>query len=177
MQKVTSRLGKMVPYSFLLVNSISTWSVSDGIPYISATPTYLIGNRCYAVSIDNGKAFTDANYFSTIFQGILQSKLSGLDEEIMEEFRAPVQPYYYKYKTDIGMERVINDELAMALGFMRDYNRNYFCISWNTDLGYFVEALCTKTKSELETEYANYPIIIQRLNILREIIDNLGVNL
>jgi hypothetical protein len=182
--KLTPRLGKAVPYSFLLVDSITRWDDADGdgelaivskrkVPY----PTYVIGSRCYAVSLNGGKAFTDDTYFDLIFTQIVSDKLSHSSSEKLTKFYSYGEKYYGEYKDDLGYKlgySDLNDSIAKTMGFWEDHNYDFFGVK-KYDLQNFQNAIFKYSVAEVEQMYAGFPLVVEKFKLLREVVEEMGV--
>lgn len=181
--QLTARLGKAIPYSMLVVDSITMWTYSNGVlkkvkksSYSGTDPNPLIviGERCYAISLNGGKAYTDKTYFNSLFVKIVADKISKLGSSVLSSFYSYCDKYYGEYKDDLGYEEVYNDEAARKLGYWQDWNK-YFFPSKENDLKMFETAICSYTTAQVEKDYADYPIVIEKFKILKAIAVSIGV--
>lgn len=184
-EKLAKRLGKAVPYSFLIVDSITTWVNNNGVLEILQEdswdgtvphPTQVLGTRCYAVSTSGDTGFQDPNYFTTIFSQIVLNKLRRLNPDKLSKFYSYGESYYQVDKSDLGMEYAVNDSIARSLGFWQDYNYYYLALK-DTDLEYFSNAACTYSESEVKEMMAAFPIVIERFELIRNVIKSMGIKL
>lgn len=187
-EQVISRLGSLLPYSVLLVNGISQWQKENGEWVLTEEdsyygtnphPMYRLGARCYVFSIENGKAFEQANFFGDVLLDIVKSKISSKGEAFLSEFRAFVNNYdelTSNYKDDLGYELGKNDDLARSLGFLKD-NGYYFFPSSKQDLNAYLTAVFDYSVDEFEETFAQYPICIARFKWMRDKVLELGVKL
>jgi len=184
-EKLAKRLGKAVPYSFLIVDSITTWTNNNGVleivPEYSWSgavphPTQVLGTRCYVVSTSGDTGFQDANYFTTIFSQIVLNKLRRLNPDKLSKFYSYGESYYQVDKTDLGLEHGVNDSIARSRGFWQDYNYYYLALK-DTDLEYFSNAVCTYSESEVKEMMAAFPIVVERFELLRNVIKSMGIKL
>lgn len=179
-EKLAARLGKAVPYSFLLVDSITTWKNNNGVWKIAngyldiPHPIQLLGTRCYAISTNGNQGFEDKDYFTTIFKKIVVSKLLRLSGNKLSSFYSYGEQYYLVDKFYLDIPRGLNDSLARSKGFWKDENYYYFAYKQN-DLEYFSDAVCTYSPSEVESLMGEYPLVIEKFNIIREIIKSMGI--
>lgn len=180
-EKLAVRLGKAVPYSFLIVDSITTWKNNNGIWEIAngyldiPHPIQILGTRCYAISTNGDTGYNDEDYFTTIFKEIVLNKLQRLSADKLSVFYSYGENYYQVDKQDLDFPREVNDSLARSLGFWKDENKYYLAYK-QSDLGYFSDAASTYSPSEVEKMMVGYPLVIERFNILREIIKSMGIN-
>lgn len=183
--KIAKVLGKGSPYSILVVDSIYTWTYSDGRRQLATVSSwsdellvnkYLNGTRCIAVCLWNGEAFKDDSYFQDVIQDVVYSKLSHIDQAKLKEFYSTGLPYYQAYKGDLGYPYVVDDDLARSLGFWADYNA-YFLALKSDDLRKFSDAVCTYSLEEVQEMMQDYPLVIKRFEMIRNILLSLGINL
>ncbi len=182
-EKLAERLGKAVPYSFLIVDSITTWENNNGVweivvPYyysdVEAHPIQILGTRCYAISTNGDTGYQDEDYFTTVFKKIVLNKLERLSGDKLSAFYSYGEKYYQVGKTEFDIPYGVDDHLARTHGFWKDYNYYYFAMR-HFDLEYFTDAVCTYSPSEVEEMMAGYPLVIERFNLLREIIKSMGI--
>nr|WP_320057599.1 hypothetical protein [uncultured Bacteroides sp.] len=181
-EKLAVRLGKAVPYSFLIVDSITTWRNNNGMweivpTYLSGVtphPTQVLGTRCYAISTSGDTGYEDEDYFVSIFKQIVLNKLQRLSADKFSLFYSYGENYYGVDKLDLDFPREVNDSLARSLGFWKDYNSYYFAFQ-QYDLEDFSNAVCTYSPSEVNEMMAEYPLVIEKFNVLREIIKSMGI--
>lgn len=179
-EKLAVRLGKAVPYSFLIVDSITTWKNNNGIWEIAngyldiPHPIQILGTRCYAISTNGDAGYADEDYFNAIFKIIVVNKLQRLSADKLSAFYSYGEKYYQMDKIYFDFPRGVDDNLARSLGFWKDYNYYYLALK-QFDLEYFSDAVCTYSPSEVEKMMAGYPLVIERFNILREVIKSMGI--
>lgn len=185
--KIMNRLGDLKPYSILLVNKISQWTVNGNgehvltklTSYSNPHPLYNLGVRCYAFSMEEGKAFDDPHFFDDIFIDIVLTKIKNKGDAFLADFTGLVENYddlTYYWKDDLGYDFGVNDDLARSLGFLKDYGYYSFG-SADNDLKNYVNAICTTSETDFEEAYKDYPLCISRFKVLRDKILSLGVKL
>ena len=181
------KMGGMMPFSVLLVERISCWKKDDNGNLVPAkdrwnnivpNPTFVLGTRCLAISMENGEAFEDADYFSSMLEDLVYKKLS-TESSYMQDFYDVIDNYQNvarSYKDDLGYDLGINDDLARSLGFAKDYNRYFFTYSKEQDARAFLKYLLAEPMSQIESEFAAYPICLKRFSILRDKMIEKGFN-
>lgn len=189
-EQLVKRLGKAVPYSFLLVNEISWWDKKDDgswalIKHSNSNktdphPTLVINDRCYAISMNNGEALETDGYFDDIFNSIVSDIVGRLNDEELAPFYAFSKEYYDKEQ--VGYEGLTDDywnqdpdENIWPYGFLTDAGYDVFPRQ-DTDLKAFTKLLTGSTRKEVEEKYGSAPIIIQKYNTLRSILESKGIN-
>lgn len=186
--KLLLKLGKLCPYSVLVVRSISMWeTLSDGSKVLvdedsyygtEPHPKYYLGSRCYAFSMDNGEAYSDEAYFDGILSKIIYDRVKAKGDTFIEDFTGLVSKYdgiVGGDKEELGYEYGRNYELANSLGFIKD--GYYYFVKADEDLKSYVEAICTTSLEDFESQYSKYPICVQRFKVLRDKILSMGVQL
>lgn len=179
------KLGGMMPFSILLVDRINCWEkdsygnlvpAEDDYYGIVPHPLYVLGSRCLAVSVENGDVFDQEDYFESMLEDLVYKKLTA-DASYLKDFFGAVENYdkvSYEYKDDLGYELGRNDDLARSLGFAKDYGYYRFTNGTEWDTRQFLNYLLTESESEIETEFAAYPICLKRFAIMRAQMEALG---
>lgn len=178
--KLGGALGKLTPFSFLVVDSVSQWKQNDDLTYSlykkNPHPHIVIGSRCFVVSLSGDDAFEQDSYFNDMFEAILLNLLLNRTTQL-REYWEPVDGLIDKSKESLGYERVYDNEIAKSVGFLSDWNRYYFCTSKKNDLSAYIHAVCTYSVADFDAEYANYPICVSRFHALRNYILSQGAKL
>ncbi len=184
-EKLAIRLGKSLPYSMLLVNSITTWRNKNGVMEIVPNnpaagmiphPTQVLGTRCYAISTSGEEGLTNPNYFTNVFSQIVLDKLKRLNTSKLAKFYSYGEAYYQIRKTNLGYKYGVNDSIARSLGFWKDYNYYFFALK-SDDLSKFCNAACTYSLSEVKEMMVGFPLVIERFQIICDIIKAMGIKL
>ncbi len=191
-EKLAKRLGRALPYSILLVDSIKQWTNSSGVweldegSYYSPTdpfPKFVLGTRSYAFAVHGTDAFDDEAYFDEILLSIVIDKVNNLPESKLTKFFSYVAQYEDEYGNPIQKSRLGYDDYstdhdaARKLGFWQDRGYYYFNYG-NEDRDNYIKACVAYTVAEVEEMMAGYPIVIERFKIMRQlIIDEFGINL
>lgn len=186
--KLAKKLGGILPYSLMLANRIYVCKYNnngvlepaeDSWDNIVPNPTFVLGSRCLAVSVENGEAYEDATFFDAMLEDIVYQKLNSKGNAFLQEFYDAVENYSRMTSTRkdrLGYERKVDDDLARSLGFAKDYNRNYFVYSMEWDTRQFLKILLSETQEEYEAQYAAYPICLKRFSVMRAKMQELGFN-
>ncbi len=177
-EKLGKRLGNLSPFSILLVDSISQWTQNDSYEYVlykkNPHPTIKVNSRCFAISLSGDDAFEQDTYFDSMFESILLNALNSQSDKLAA-YWSPVEKMISKYKDDLGYELGYNNDLARSVGFLNDWNKWFFCTKKENDLKDYIHAICSYTVADFETEYAEYPICIQRFKALKAYVESQGV--
>lgn len=177
---ILSHLGeKMLPYSMLLVRNLQVqdWGI--------LMPTaYYKGERCFVINAGTMSDTTDSarqDMCNDIFSNLI---INALDNETitLENFYAYGMEYYGGYFMDYGLggdyglfltqEEV---EYVNSLGFLGDINTLMMSFpTSDTDLNNYVQAIIYDTEDNFKATYAAYPIILEKYDILKEVIEESG---
>lgn len=186
--KLAKKLGGMMPFSVILANKLYVWtrdSYGNLKPAYSKTygivpnPTFVLGTRCWAFSLENGDAYSDDTYFDSMLESIIYTKLMAKGKSYTQDFCDVIENYdsydYYR-KSKLGYENVKDEDLARRIGFITDYSARYFSKDREWDTRLYIQYLLTNTYDEIEKEFAPYPNCLKRFSILRDKILALGFN-
>ena len=172
-QHILSHLGEgLRPYSFLLLQQIQDYDEDydeyDDVDFVNNV-------RCMGISTGNIVEQNDEEqvaFCNSMLHSIVSSRVENLEDAVFEEFYSFCSEYYGMDYADFGMSDYPEDEELYALGFILTYSW-YFPYESN-DLESFVDAVFEMTEAEFRETYGSYPIIIQKYEIIREIISNMG---
>lgn len=178
---------KLCPFSWLLVNHITEYK-SDGWDHYnySSEPQYVIGQRCMAVSIASLSEMEDSEVKALakkMLQGIVSNRISSQGSDVLKPVIEPVEALYGK-SMGIGFPSTLqkNMEELNKRGFItpywlfKQYNWIYrgYCPKKEDDLADFTDLVFNSTEEEVKAKYANYPIVVQRYEAMRQVFLNLG---
>lgn len=170
---ILPHLGKgWLPYSLLLLDTIKSrdwrgnWSVTDCISSI----------RCMAIGVGDVIEKTDEEQ-STFCRGMLSmlvvERVEELDESLFEEFDSFCTKYYGKDYEDFGLDWMSpTDEELYGLGMI--YKPLFTFPDNAMDRKYFAQYAVELTEEEFQEKYGAYPIVMQKYEIIKEIISDLG---
>lgn len=182
--KLAPHLGKAVPYSFLIVDSASEWTINDkGQRVLVRKDTYddqyphpqlLLGTRCYMVSIDGGAAFEDDGYFNDLFARIVKDKIGRMPADSLATFYSYSTKYYDMYYEDMGLTEEYTDEDFLTHGFFPYWDTEYFPYK-KSDLEYYEKAVAKYTLESFTEEYGTYPLMMAKFKALRKACEGYGI--
>lgn len=191
--KILPSLGPdLRPFSFLLINKINYY-VSNASTYYEmrlTNPVIFQGWRCTAIAVSGLTDMTDeeqTSYRNQILKTIVAGKISNLDPSIFDSFYSFCSQYYSTYKMDSGDSHEVEDFIKiyptmMDLGFLSAYvyGNPYGFYMYNFkaksyDLEDYTNAIFEYSEEEFADLYGRYPIVMQKYNILKQIIADLGV--
>ena len=179
-----SHLGKKLrPYSILIVQKIYYLDPNrDSKWYSTTTPVketkYINGSRCFAINM-NKVGSTDASkkkICQEIFKQIIDTKIDLLDAGVMDEYYTFCSPYYSQRLSNFGLPNAPTIEQALPYGFIQPYNGymgSYF-MSKSTELSQFLTAFFANSESEFKTKYEDYPILLQKYDVMKKITTDMG---
>lgn len=185
--KLAQKMGGMMPFSIMLADRIYCWQKDNNGNLVPAynkwnnivpNPTFVLGTRCLAISIENGEAFDDDNYFNSMLEDLVYKKLSA-ESSYMQDFYDVIENYQMvarSFKNELGYEFVIDDDLARSLGFAKDKSIYWFTYDKEQDAREFLKYLLTEPMSQIESEFAAYPICLKRFSLLRSKMIEKGYN-
>ena len=160
------------PYSMLLVNDLQIESYGT-----MEENTFYKGNRCIAINVG---AFKDASpseidaLCGEMFYGIIYNTFR-LEDALFADFYAYSQNYYNAYYPDISgfpTEDPEKTEQAHALGFITMFTLNF--VSASRDLKDFMQALFYNSEEDFHAQWADYPVILDKYDTLKRIVEEQG---
>lgn len=169
--------GSLKPYSILIVKSmeeVDSYGDTDEL----AVWTNM---RCLAISVGEWLEMDEdeqAEQGLGVLVALLQSKFS-YTSDAAEPFLAYCDEYYYEDIVDYIPDWDRNIEDIYALG-MLDYGEDWedasydWFISDKADFNAFFDAVMSETEEEFAETYGEYPILMQKYKIMRDIIIDLG---
>ena len=117
---------------------------------------------------DEKRAFC-GNYFSTLINDKLDKDYT-LD---LSDFYSYSDKYYGEYKEDLDIEEEINDEQAREFGFLRDPYYYSYMFS-DRDRQMYIKEMVSMSEDEFYEEYGEYPAVMAKYNILKNVLINYG---
>lgn len=182
--------GDLLPFSILLVDKINLWSRQySSYPMTLSNPVVYAGYRCTAISAAGVADMDDAQqsaYCNQILQAVVNSKLSVLPDETFDDFYSFTLPFYDSYAMYEAAESFFAMyHTPMDIGLL-DNRVSYY--SWSPegfviyniavksyDLKDYTTAVFTYSDAEFSAKYGEYPIVMSKFKILKEIYESLGV--
>ena len=172
---LTRRLGKQVPFSFLLVDDIYYIKSNRKKKHVD----YLLGTRGYVISTRNGEMYDDPqNYFNDMLLNIVIDRFNRQSSKVTDLF--------YAYSKDHYGEDLTDDEMAIenvehTYGFMEKFDTwgdgSYSLPYEVRDVKDYISAVVTMTRDEFEAKYGDYSVMVEKYDMMRSIITNMGFNL
>lgn len=181
----------LAPYSILLVKTVmrspylTEEGESDGFYGESDPINYYSGTRCMAISIGD-ILNTDEEEQDVLMKNIVVGMINnilGARPSVMTSFYASGNEYYGKsgymyYDLDLYIDDL--RELGFITGYFEyDYYEDDYYIefpSQSEDISSFLEVMFGDEEAFLE-ENAEYPLVIEKYNLLKKIVKDLGFRL
>lgn len=178
--------GGLRPYSVLLVDRIDQY-VYNYEDYVLQNPDVYAGWRCTAIAVEGVSEMTDEEqraYKSSLLKSMVANKVATLDQSMFDEFYSFCAQYYSTY---IMGEEPVKEFMAQYptekdLGLLSTYGYGFngytYIVNFkakNYDLEDYTNALFDRPEEDFMNENANYPIVIKKYQILKKIIEDLGV--
>lgn len=162
------------PFSWLAVRSIKENNSGDAYKSVS-------GERCIAVALgDIAGPSVDKQQLSA---GIMSSMLGGIitnNDEALEPFYAVSNDVY---GARFSSDRVEENEWKQILsqGFIkRAVNQWSGNILWGwypekqEDVNAYVELVLSNTEEQVRAQYADYPLVLQKYNLMKRVFEDVG---
>lgn len=181
-------LGERVrPYSLFLVYTCAWEGYNydewmDGVWEVD----YLNGFRCLCLAVGEFVDMTEAekvDYCTNLIYGMVLDRLTGLDNDdtTLDEFNSYCEDLYYEYFEDVelpsGMDPYnMTAEDMYTLGFLED-DPYYSFPNDEEDMAAYLEAIFFQDEEEFKATYADYSIVIEKYDILKDIILEMGYNI
>ena len=172
---LTRRLGKQVPFSFLLVDDISYTNFYGRTKHVA----YLLGTRGYAISTSNGEMYDDPkSYFNDMLLNIVIDRFNRQSSKVTDAFYAYSKDHYGANLTadDMAIENVEH-----VYGFMEKFDTwgdGYYSLPYeNRDVRDYISAVLTMTREEFVAQYGDYSVMVEKYDMMRSIITDMGFNL
>lgn len=174
----------LAPYSFFIANKLMEYGYANSSAWQKTwndRPT-ISCFRCMGLALGKVPSMTDDEkeaYASEICIAILKSKLTYTDERL-DDFYAPANDLFYEYLEDVipGWSDYDWDgdlSVAYEYGFLKIDGGWYLWFpSMSNDFNYYFTLVMTKTEDEVKATYGDYPLVMQRYNMLRGIIESMG---
>ena len=168
--------GKLRPYSWLLVDKITRdFNGNISSPYAAS------GQRAVAVACNVLPRLKNESQKATYTRNVMNvviNKLTTDNEQAFDEFFRVSAAYYDGTFTD-PKTTAANTAILNEAGFIcrgqelgRDVNGLY--PSQSLDLNAFARLVTGNTSETIATRYAQYPLVVQKAEIMRRILTDLG---
>lgn len=173
-------MGKALrPYSILVVKQIKDYdSSNEEYKFIDFVDSW----RCLALTMGDPASQSEeelTELMNEVLYTIIENKLkSDAYESLFEEFASYCSNYYYEYWEDCDLPSYMDptnltQEDYYTLGFLSEPD-NYWADFPNqrTDILTYFDYIYYEDESTFKNEFANYPIVIAKYDLLKQIIVN-----
>lgn len=176
---------ELYPYSFLLVDSIyqTTFLVEeDAIIGVFGTRTYqnfYSGTRSFALSAGGLLKKDEAEQKEAVkemFSDIIRTRLSASASLLTDFYAYDMEYYGGEFEIDWDIDYI---EDMRELGFLSG-NIRYgyaYCPAQSEDLEDFIDAVCNEDEDSFVSENEDYPIVIAKYRLLKNIVLEMGYHI
>lgn len=168
------RLGKQVPFSFLLVDDISYTNFYGRTKHVA----YLLGTRGYAISTSNGEMYDDPkSYFNDMLLNIVIDRFNRQSSKVTDAFYAYSKDHY---RANLTADDMAIENVEHVYGFMEKFdfwgNGYYFLPDEERDAKDYISAVLTMSRDKFVAQYGDYSVMVEKYDMMRSIITDMGFN-
>ena len=167
--------GQLMPYSWLLVDKITRDNLGN-----TSSPYAATGQRAVVIATNLLPKLSDSQkeQYTRQVMNVIIAKLATDNAAAFDEFYAVSQSYYDDSFT-APSTTAENTRLLAEAGFVcrgQSYgtDQNGLYPSRELDLNAFSRLVVGNTDESLQTKYAEYPLVLQKLQIMRSVLTELG---
>mgnify|MGYP002620259719 CR=1 FL=1 len=183
--------GDLLPFSILLVNKINQYSRQYSYQSMTRTnPIVYAGYRCTAIAADGIAEMSHQQKITArnnILKAIINNKMSALPADTFDDFYSYCSAYYSTYAMREAAETFFAQyPTPMDIGLL-DNSVSYY--AWRTtgslimyniaaksyDLQDYTNAVFTYSDAEFAEKYGEYPIVMTKFRLLKQIFAQIGV--
>lgn len=180
---------KLRPFSLLLVNGIEHIYANSSTGFEKALETLSVyaGYRCTAIAVKGVDKLDDAEMMqlrNSILKSIVNSKINA-DDKIFDEFYSFTGPYYGTYAMYEAAEEFFKlYPTSYDIGLLENgyyaYGNPYGFYMYNIkarnfDLEDYINAAIMFSEQEFEAKYGQYPVVMKKYAIIRNVLTDLGI--
>lgn len=173
---------KLKPFSWLLVNHITGYSVSEGVYTYQNEPLSVVGERATAVALEDISDMEEEDKIdlaNSILTSLISNKITTQPASVLNSFTKYCSSLYGGYSPTSPSTEEENMTLMNEAGFVTAHYWDIYLIygtypSQAEDLSSFAKLVMTQSESEVNETYADYPIILEKYRVMKAIITNLG---
>lgn len=176
--------GRFRPYSIMIPATIEVDRYNDDD---WRSKDYLSCWRCFAVNGSKwlGASPEDAHTMAkSLVRTLVDNNLSTYSSEL-DEFYDVSHDYYDSYPAEAfpGWMDYQDETLVYEVGFLKYYPDSYGDPDYDdfpseySDFTLFKDAIFNEDETEFREKWGDYPKIIEKYEILKRVIENLGLNL
>ena len=166
--------GKLRPYSWFLCNVINSYKDNYSAP---SKPYSATNQRCIAVAgnylIQRDRTDDQKKqYAQRVLNGVVGQLVTN-NSSAFEEFFKYSANYYSADYSRFGYDGRPSQTELYRLGFLSSTSILAFP-SMSTDLGVYALQVIQYTDEQLQQQYGNYPVIIEKAAVVRRVMTELG---
>ena len=166
--------GKLRPYCWFVCNVISTWNDNNSTiskPYAASNQRCIAVAANYLVQRERSDA-QKKNYAQRILNAVI-GQLAMNHSEDFTDFYTYSSDYYGRDYISMGYEDKPSTQELYTLGFLSSTASATFPSS-TTDLNSYALLVIQNSEEQLNQRFANYPIVLQKASVVREVLTQLG---
>jgi hypothetical protein len=174
---------KLRPFSWLLVDHITGYSLSDGVYTYQNEPSSVVGNRATAVALEGVSDMEEeekTELANTILTGLVSDKVAAQSASVLKSFTKYSSSLYETYSGLIPSSEEENMTLMNQSGFITGHYYYEIYLSYGTypsqseDVSSFAKLVLTQSEDEVNDTYADYPLVLEKYRVMKAIITELG---
>lgn len=134
------------------------------------------GMRCVCIGIEDileANEEEQSKYVNTILETIVKDVIHKADKALLKDFYIISQEYYGVSKKNLGLPNKYDNKALHPFGFLVDTSL-FNAPGRTSDLDAFIVAILTTDQESFQTLYGEYPLIMQKYKVFKEILTNLG---
>lgn len=172
---------KLRPFSWLVVNSITKYSISDNSYYYDSEQSSVVGNRATAIALGDIFNMDEADiqqFAKTLSATIVADKVASQDASIITTFTKFSNSFYDTTSQTTPSDDESNMELMQESGFICPYTISGFTLYGNypskvEDIKAFAKLVVENDEQYVKDTYNN-EIILEKYMVMKNIILSLG---
>lgn len=187
--EVIPHLGKSLrPFSFFLVSQMTRYTQSGTsyiMDYSNPNPVVVIGTRSTAIALQAINEADDATrqtIVKQILSGIVVTFINGQTGEAVDNFTADVNRLYGQSIPNVDYNTITeksNMQMLNEAGFIAQALSSGFPVvgqypSRQVDMESYARLAIEKTEDEVKAAYAQYPFIVERYNLMKAVLKEIG---
>ena len=186
-QYILPHLGKKLrPFSFLLVNGINHFTLEDGkliTPYDGTEyPSNVVGVRATAIAINALAGMEESekgDYSKELIIGIMANIISHQTSDSFNQFTSYGKDYYGGWMDEWPESEEEGMPLQNAKSFIAPHESAWgtFWSAYPTveeDVKAYINLTMNSTLEEVEVKYTDYPDIVSKYKLMKQIVNELG---
>lgn len=167
--------GKLKPYSWLLVDKIKREYLD-----VYTSPYAATGQRGVVVACNLLPQLTDAQkvQYAAQVMNTLIAKLANDNASSFSEFLQVSMAYYDSRftapKTNAENTALLNEKGFICRGKTYLGEENGLCPSQELDIKAYARLVVANSAETLQSKYADYPLVLEKIDLMRETLKSLG---